>query len=63
MKYSDLKDKDIKELHSLLKDEKVALGKLRFELSGKILQDPSKIKKTRNNIAKILTVLSQGTNK
>ncbi len=57
MKFTALHQKDAKELDSLLKDERISLGKLRFELNNKSLHNPSKIKTTRRNIAKLLTAL------
>ncbi len=57
MKYKDLKDRDVKELQNLLKDQRVGLGKLRFELNNKSLLNPSKFRSTRRDIAKILTTI------
>jgi len=57
MKYSDLKDKDVKELQKMAEDLKIKLGKLRFELANKTLKDFSQIKKTKKDIAKVMTAL------
>lgn len=58
MKYKELQNQDIKELQNLLKERRVSLGKLRFELNNKSLRDPSKIRSTRRDIAKILTTIN-----
>ena len=57
MKYSDLQSKDKIELKESLKELKVKLGKLRFELANKTLKDFSQIKKTKKDIARVLTAL------
>ena len=61
MKYTEIKQKDSKELQTVLKDERIGLGKLRFELNNKSLPDSSKIRTTRRNIAKILTAIKAET--
>jgi len=58
-KFTDLKDKDVKELQTLLKETRVNLGKLKFELNNKALRNSSKIGITKKEIAKILTALKQ----
>jgi len=57
MRYSDLKDKDVKELQKMTEDLKIKLGRLRFELANKTLKDLSQIKKTKKDIAKVMTAL------
>lgn len=57
MKYSELQNKDKIELNELLKELKIRLGKLRFDLSGNTLKDSSQVKKTKKTIARIMTVL------
>jgi large subunit ribosomal protein L29 len=57
MRYSDLKGKDVKELQKMAEDFKVKLGKLRFELANKTLKDFSQVKKTKKDIAKVMTAL------
>jgi large subunit ribosomal protein L29 len=57
MRYSDLKDKDVKELQKMAEDLKIKLGRLRFELANKTLKDFSQIKKTKKDIARVLTAV------
>lgn len=40
----------------MLKELKIKLGKLRFELSANILKDVSQIKKTKKDIARAITL-------
>ena len=46
------------ELQIMLKEQRVVLGKLRFELANKTLKDFSKLQKTGRDIAKILTAIT-----
>ena len=63
MKSQDIKDKSVAELQELLKERRINLGKLRFDLSDKSLKDVSQISKTKKEIARILTVIkSQNPN-
>lgn len=57
MKSKDLNGKTIQELQEILKEDRVALGRLRFELANKSLKDFSKIKKTKIDIARVLTAI------
>lgn len=55
MKYSDLQNKDPKELQSMLKELQIQLGKFRFQLADKTLKNYSQVRKTKKDIARILT--------
>lgn len=57
MKYSDLNNKGIQELQEELREEKIKLGKLRFELANKALKDSSQISKVKRDIARLLTAI------
>lgn len=57
MKYSELQNKNKSELTEMLKELKIKLGKLRFDLSASTLKDVSQIKKSKKDIARIATVL------
>lgn len=57
MKYSELQNKNKSELMEMLKELKIKLGKLRFDLSANTLKDVSQIKKSKKDIARIATVL------
>ncbi|MGD0977430.1 MAG: 50S ribosomal protein L29 [Minisyncoccia bacterium] len=59
MKYSDLQNKDNRELEVMLKEAKVKLGKFRFEMANKALKDFSQIGKTRKEIAQIMTAMKK----
>lgn len=62
MKAKDIKDKTVQEMTEMLKEERIKLGKLRFELSNKTLKDISQIKKTKKDIARILTLIKNFQN-
>jgi len=57
MKYADLQNKDSHELQEMLKEAKVKLGKLRFDLANKALKDFSRIGKIRREVAQIMTAI------
>lgn len=57
MKFKDLENKDNRELEVMLKEAKIKLGKLRFELANKSLKDSSQMSKTRKEIAQIMTAI------
>jgi len=59
MNYTDLQNKDPKELEQMVKDLRVKLGKFRFELANKSLKDMSQIKQTKKDIARVLTALNR----
>lgn len=59
MKFTEIKDKSIKELEELLKEKKLELFQLRVKLKTMQLQNTSEIRKIRKDIAKILTAISQ----
>ena len=59
MDYIEIKNKNAAELQELLKESRVVLGKLRFDLADNSLKDVSRISKTKKEIARILTELSQ----
>jgi len=56
MKAKELRQKSAKELKSLLKEKRVKLGKLKFELSSKKIKNIGEIKELRRDIARILTL-------
>lgn len=57
MKFTELQNKDKSELQEMLREQRVVLGKLRFELANKTLKDFSKLSKSKRDIAKILTAI------
>ena len=59
MDYIEIKNKNAAELQELLKESRVVLGKLRFDLADNSLKDVSRISKTKKEIARILTELNQ----
>ncbi len=58
MKYTDLKDKSLKELEELLKEKKVLIFKLRAKLKTMQLTNPNEIKEARRDVARIKTAIS-----
>ncbi len=65
MKYTDLKEKSLKELQELLKEKKVLIFKLRAKLKTMQLTNPNEIKEARRDIARINTAITalQNNNK
>lgn len=64
MKFSEIQNKDVAELQEMLKNARVRLGKFRFELANKSLNDSSQIRKVKKEIARVLTaVKSQKVNR
>lgn len=57
LKFVDLQSKSQPELQEMLKELRVKLGKLRFELANKALKDTSQLGKVRRDIARILTAI------
>ncbi len=60
MKYSDFKNKDIKELQKMAEDLKIKLGKFRFELANKTLKNFDQLGQTKKDIARVLTAITLG---
>ena len=58
MKYTEIKDKSLKELEGMLRDKKLLLFQLRVKLKTMQLQDTSEIRKTRRDIARIKTAIA-----
>lgn len=58
MKYTDLKDKSVAELNTLLKEKKVLLFTLKQKLKTMQLTNPNEIRDARKDIAKINTAIS-----
>jgi large subunit ribosomal protein L29 len=58
MKYTEIKDKDIKELNELLKEKKLLLFTLRSKLKTMQLNNPNEIKEVRRDIARIKTAIT-----
>jgi large subunit ribosomal protein L29 len=58
MKYTELQDKTLEELKSLLKEKKVELFENRIKLRTMQLQDSSVIRKIKKDIARINTAIS-----
>ena len=59
MKFSELQSKSQAELNEMLKELQIKLGKLRFELANKSVKDVSQIKKTKKDIARVLTATNK----
>jgi large subunit ribosomal protein L29 len=59
MKAKDLREKSLEELQSTLSQEQEAQFKLRMQQATGQLTQTHEVKKTRRNIARIKTVLTQ----
>lgn len=62
MKNTDLKNKTKEELNTMLNDLKSKLLQFNFELGEKRMKDYSQVKKTKKEIARILTIFKQNGN-
>jgi large subunit ribosomal protein L29 len=58
MKYTELQDKTLEELQTLLKEKKVELFENRIKLRTMQLTDSSVIRKIKKDIARINTAIS-----
>ena len=58
MKYTEIAQKDISELNSLLKEKKMELFELNMKLKTMQLQDTSVIRKAKKDIARIKTAIA-----
>ena len=58
MKYTDLQDKTLEELQTLLREKKVELFENRIKLRTMQLTDSSVIRKIKKDIARIKTAIS-----
>ena len=59
MKTQDLAVKTKEDLTETLKELKIKLFKLRFDLAEKKLKDFSQIKKAKRDIARVMTILNR----
>lgn len=59
MEFKELQQKENKELHQLLAQYRDKLRELRFKDANKQLRDVNQIRKTKKQIAQILTLLNQ----
>ncbi|RDU57611.1 50S ribosomal protein L29 [Helicobacter sp. MIT 99-5507] len=58
MKFSDIKDKDIQELQTMLKEKKLKLFELKLQLKTMQLTNYCEISSVRKEIARINTAIS-----
>ena len=63
MKKNDLQNKTKEELNTMLNDLKAKLLQFNFELGEKRLKDFSQVKKTKKEVARILTITNQNGTK
>ena len=59
MKASELRELTIEELASKLKDLKEELFNLRFQLAINQLENPTRIKAVKKDIARVMTVIKE----
>lgn len=58
IKFSDIKDKDIQELQTMLKEKKIKLFELKLQLKTMQLTNYCEISSVRKEIARINTAIS-----
>ena len=63
MEYKELEKKSHEELVKMLAEERATLYDLRLKLGVNQLRDIAKVKKTRRNIARLITRLNKLDNK
>ncbi|MBQ7922235.1 MAG: 50S ribosomal protein L29 [Clostridia bacterium] len=59
MKATELRNKSGEELESMLESLKSELFNLRFQLAINQLENPHKIKETKKEIARVMTVIAE----
>ena len=59
MKAKDIENKNTEELRDNLREEKVKLVQMRFEVVSRQLKNFSAVKETRRSIARIMTKLNR----
>ncbi len=59
MKTSEIKELTIKEIHEKLEIERAQISQLELNHVVSPLENPLKIRKSRRNIARLMTILSQ----
>ena len=59
MKSAEIKDISIKDLQERIETEKAQLAKLKVQHAVSPIENPSVIKKSRRDIARMLTILRQ----
>ncbi|MBO5763897.1 MAG: 50S ribosomal protein L29 [Bacteroidales bacterium] len=59
MKIKEVRELSVKDLQERLETERTNLDQLKMNHAISPLEDPSQIKKSKKNIARMLTVLSQ----
>jgi large subunit ribosomal protein L29 len=62
MKYTDINDKDLSELNSMLKEKKVLLFELKTKLKTMQLTNTNEISVVKKDIAKINTAITAKSN-
>ena len=63
MKSAEIKDMSIQDLQERIEAEKAKLSQLKVQHAVSPVEDPSIIKKSRRDIARMLTILRQKTPK
>ena len=59
MKANELRNKSGEELESMLESLKSELFNLRFQLAINQLENPHKIKETKKDIARVMTIIAE----
>lgn len=59
MKITDIRDLSIEDLQAKIAEEKMNYAKLKVSHKVSVIEDPLSIRKSRKDIARLLTVLNQ----
>jgi large subunit ribosomal protein L29 len=59
MKVREIREQSLDELRKILDDLEEQLFKLRFQRSTGQIEDPTKIRKVRKDVARVLTVINE----
>lgn len=59
---SELRDKSLEELREELTEKKKAQFNMRFQAAGGQLEDTSKVREVRRDIARLMTVINEKAN-
>ncbi len=63
MKYTDLQDKSIEELQSMLREKKLEVFTLRAKLKTMQLTNTSELRAARKDVARIMTAINAARSK
>lgn len=59
MKITEIREKGKEELEKILQEKKEAIRKLRFDIASKQVKNHREFRKTKKDVAQIMTVLAE----